>query len=83
MSTCSLRMGHAALWGTRMPDYKLVVTKRGRKYFSTGEGDLPTFTQAERMYWEFRTIFAKEEGYGVFLYDKKYTTTVSWQPVNI
>lgn len=92
MSTCSLRTGHAALWEIEMSskpqvlntsEYKITVTKGGRRYFSTSEGDLPNFTQAEQMYRDFKALYAQKPEYRVFLYNKQHVYTFSWEPVNL
>lgn len=82
MSTCSLRMGHAALWETDMANYKIVVTKNGRRYFTTSEGDLDSFGWAFNMYWDFKRMFNSPQ-YDIRLFSGEPVTEMKWAKVEM
>lgn len=65
-----------------MASYKIVVTKNGRRYFTTSEGDLDLFGWAFNMYWDFKRAFNSPQ-YDVQLFSGEPVAEMKWTKVEM
>lgn len=52
-----------------MADYKIVVIREDRRYFSTAQGEIKSFGHAENMVRDFRKLFPSTSDYEVVLFE--------------